>query len=74
MNPANYGYENLTTKPAIKNELEKVRKEYRRLDRKSKTTRLLDERVQVERQATSYLVRKKTLENMLKALTQDNSL
>lgn len=74
MNPANYGYDELTTKPAIKNELEKVRKEYKRLDRKSKTTRLLDERVQVERQATSYFVRKKTLENMLKALTQDNSL
>lgn len=74
MNPANYGYEKLTTAPAIRNELNKVRKEYRRLDRKSKNTRLLDERVQVERQATSYFVRKKTLENMLKALTKKESL
>ena len=74
MNPANYGYEKLTTAPAIRNELNKVRKEYKRLDRKSKNTRLLDERVQVERQATSYFVRKKTLENMLKALTRVESL
>lgn len=74
MNPANYGYEKLTTASAIRNELNKVRKEYRRLDRKSKNTRLLDERVQVERQATSYFVRKKTLENMLKALTRVESL
>lgn len=74
MNPANYGYEELTTKSAIENELNKVRKEYHRLDRKSKNTRLLDERVQVERQATSYFVRKKTLENMLKALTKVESL
>lgn len=74
MNPANYGYDELTTKPAIKNELEKVRKEYKRLDRKSKNTRLLDERVQVERQATSYFVRMKTLETMLKALNQESIL
>lgn len=71
MNPCNYGYESLTDQELIK-ELKRTTKEYKRLNSLSKNTRLLDERVHVERQASSYFVRMKTLQLMVKSLKQES--
>lgn len=71
MNPHNYGYESLSEQE-LKKELKRTTKEYKRLNNLTKNTRLLDERVHVERQATSYFVRMKTLQLMIKSLKQES--
>ena len=71
MNPHNYGYESLNEQE-LRKELKRTTKEYKRLNNLTKNTRLLDERVHVERQATSYFVRMKTLQLMIKSLKQES--
>lgn len=71
MNPHNYGYESLSEQE-LKKELKRTTKEYKRLNNLTKNTRLLDERVHVERQASSYFVRMKTLQLMVKSLKQES--